>query len=443
MHLRFVVVAGGMLLSSAIHAFDTKPPATVRVLAGTLAMPWFQAPSCHINPDSLSLISPLSNDLASAPSKSGAWLTIAPLLASEPPLSGEVHRQTDKAAEVTPAPQYNDVWERIVAGFQLRRIKSSLVAKHQAWYLNRPEYIQRIARRSQRYLYFIVEELEKRDMPTEIALLPIIESAYDPAAYSRMHAAGIWQFISSTGRQYGLEQDQWYDGRRDVLAATRAALDYLQYLHRMFADWELALAAYNWGEGNVQRAIAKNRANRKMANYLSLNMPNETRNYLPKLQAVKNIVKDAKLLGLELQAVPNLPYFAVVNTAAHIDVIKAAQFADMAVEEFRSLNPGHTGPVIIQASARQIILPIDKVSTFQAKLDSTDDVLASWQPYVLKPGETLTIVARRFGTSVHRLRRINGLNRRKQIPPGETVLVPLVNDDSANPVRRYSNVRDL
>jgi len=212
--------------------------------------------------------------------------------------------------------------------------------------------------RSQRYLYFIVGELEKRNMPSEIALLPMIESAYNPHAYSRMQAAGIWQFIPATGRKYGLEQTFWYDGRRDVLAATRAALDYLQFLHDMFGDWQLALAAYNWGEGSVQRAIAHNRAQNKVTNYASLKMPNETRNYLPKLQAVKNILSSRKLLGLEPEAIPNEPYFAVVNTPGHMDVVKAAQLADMPVEEFRFLNPAYNRPVMLQSAARPAGRPV-------------------------------------------------------------------------------------
>jgi membrane-bound lytic murein transglycosylase D len=218
-----------------------------------------------------------------------------------------------KALEAPPAPEYIDLWERIRAGFALPEIESPLVVRHERWYLNHREYVHRMVERSHRYLYFIVEELEKRNMPTEIALLPMIESAYNPQAYSRARASGIWQFIPSTGRRYGLQQNFWYDGRRDVLAATRAALDYLQFLHDMFGDWQLALAAYNWGENGAQRAVVKNRSRHKASNYASLKMPKETRNYLPKLQAVKNIVANPRLLGFELEAFPNQPYFTVVK----------------------------------------------------------------------------------------------------------------------------------
>jgi len=329
-----------------------------------------------------------------------------------------------------PAPaKYHDLWERIRNGFALEEIDSPLVARHEAWYLNRPEYVQRMVERSRLYLYFVVEELEKRGMPTEIALLPMIESAYNPQAYSRMRAAGMWQFIPSTGKKYGLQQNFWYDGRRDVLAATRAALDYLQFLHECFGDWELALAAYNYGEGGVQRAIARNRARHKPTDYYSLKLPKETRNYLPKLQAVKNIISNLNTLGFELDPVPDRPYFSVVNAPAHMDVVKAAQLADMPVEEFRSLNPGYNRPVIIKAAARQILLPVDKVDEFQANLESNADPLVSWQTYALRKGETIEKAAAKFNISVQRLKEVNGLTRYKRIRPGQMLLVPLEEED--------------
>ena len=324
-----------------------------------------------------------------------------------------------------PPPRYRDLWERIRTGFAMQEIDSPLVARHEAWYLNRPEYVQRMVERSRLYLYFVVEELEKRGMPTEIALLPMIESAYNPQAYSRMRAAGMWQFIPSTGKKYGLQQNFWYDGRRDVLAATRAALDYLQFLHDTFGDWELALAAYNCGESGLQRAIAKNRARHKPTDYFSLKMPKETRNYLPKLQAVKNIISNLDTLGFELEPVPNQAYFTVVNAPGHMDVVKAAQLADMPVEEFRSLNPGYNRPVMIKATARQILLPVDKVDEFQANLENNAEPLVTWQTYTLKKGETLEKVAAKFDIEVQRLKEVNGLTRHKRMQPGQMLLVPL------------------
>ena len=448
--LSVVLFAGGILLAGApVIAADIPPSANIdNMLARTFAEPWFDAPSRALPSAATLMALPDAHELPALPGTHSCTSPVSNTQAALEPLaeiSRGPHVGTSPKVEVMEAaapPQYKDVWERVRAGFQLPRIKNSLVEKHQALYLNRLQSVERILQRSHRYLFFIMEELQKRDMPTEVALLPIIESAYDPKAYSSMRAAGIWQFIPSTGRHYGLEQDLWYDGRRDVPAATRAALDYLQILHRMFGDWQLALAAYNWGEGNVRRAIAHNRENRKSTNYASLNMPNETRNYLPKLQAVKNIIKDAKLFGLELKSVPNRPYFAVVNTRGHIDVTRAARFADMEVEEFRSLNLGYKGPVIIHASARQIVLPIDKVGGFNAKLESTGDALASWEPYTLKRGETLRTVASRASTTVFLLRKVNGFDQRRHILPGQILLVPVQDRALASGLDEDRNARD-
>ena len=406
------------------------------IVAGASTLPSSNAPAAATASPVVSMTPPSEASTAAAVESGTPALNLALSASETSPVIGPgqppAAEPAVQALEAPPTPKYQDLWERIRAGFGLSKIDSPLVARHARWYLNRPEYVQRMIERSHRYLYFIIEELEKRNMPTEIALLPMIESAYNPQAYSPMRAAGIWQFIPSTGRRYGLQQDFWYDGRRDVLAATRAALDYLQFLHNMFGDWQLALAAYNWGENGVQRALANNRAHHKAANYVSLKMPKETRNYLPKLQAVKNIVANPKLLGLELETIPNQPYFAVVKPSGHIDVVKAAQLADMPVEEFRSLNPGYNRPVIIQAAARHIVVPIDKVDQFHANLERNGDPLVTWQAYTLKRGETLNKVASKFRTNVNRLREVNGFNGRKHMRPGQMLLVPLESEDDAS-----------
>jgi membrane-bound lytic murein transglycosylase D len=333
-----------------------------------------------------------------------------------------------------------DLWQRIRTGFAMEEIDSPLVQRHEAWYLNRPEYVGRMIDRSRRYLYHIVAEVEKRGMPMEIALLPMIESAYNPAAYSRARAAGMWQFIPSTGRKYGLQQTWWYDGRRDVLAATRAAMDYLQFLHDMFGDWELALAAYNCGEGAVQRAIAKNRRAGKPTGYRHLKLPRETRNYLPKLQAVKNIVADPALFKVALDPLPNQPYFAVVTAPPHIDVVMAAKLAGVPEEEFRYLNPGHQRPVITPVANRQLLVPADKVDLFNANLESNDQPLVTWQTYQLKKGETLDTVASKFDISLERLKEVNGLTGRKRVRTGQMLLVPLEHDEAeTNLDETYAN----
>ncbi|HET7033516.1 MAG TPA: transglycosylase SLT domain-containing protein, partial [Casimicrobiaceae bacterium] len=210
-------------------------------------------------------------------------------------------------------PQADDLWTRIRRGYAIPDIDDPLVAKWEEWYSTRPDYIARMIDRSRRYLYYIVVEVEERHMPLEIALLPMVESAYNPNAMSVARASGIWQFTPSTGTHYGLQQNWWFDSRRDVIAATGGALNYLQKLYGDFNDWQLALAAYNWGEGNVARSIAKNQAKNLPADYASIKMPDETRNYLPKLQAIKNIVRDPEKYGLELGDIPDAPYFAVVK----------------------------------------------------------------------------------------------------------------------------------
>jgi membrane-bound lytic murein transglycosylase D len=317
------------------------------------------------------------------------------------------------------------VWTRIRNGFGLPDISTPLVHEQEGWYSKRPDYIKRTVARSSRYLYYIVSEVERRGMPSEIALLPIIESAYNPVAYSRAHASGIWQFIPSTGKNYGLQQNFWYDGRRDVMAATAAALDYLEKLYEMFGSWDLALAAYNWGENAVSRAIAKNSVKGLATDYQSLSMPNETRYYIPKLQAIKNIIANPAQYNLELEDIPNRPYFVAVTTTKHIDVKLAAKLADVSLEEFISLNPGYSRPVIRANSEQRLLLPADKAELFRANLENHDQPLVSWQAYTLKSGDNLERVAGRHNITIAQLKQVNGINARRRIGPGSTLLVPV------------------
>ncbi len=329
-------------------------------------------------------------------------------------------------AELEPLPPPTEnLWVRIRRGYAMPDIGDPLVATWEQWYASRPDYVARMLDRSRRYLYHIVVEVELRQMPLEIALLPMAESAFNPNAMSTSRASGIWQFMPSTGAHFGLKQNFWFDSRRDVLAATDGALDYLQKLHGIFNDWQLALAAYNWGEGNVARAIAANRAAGGPTDYASLKMPNETRNYLPKLQALKNIIGDPGKYGLELGDVPDAPYFAVVKTTRRIDVQAAAILAEMSVEEFRYLNPQHNRPVIAGADEYTILLPIDKAELFAAKLHLSDQPLVSWQAYRVRNGETLPQVAAKFGMSVDALRAVNGIGAKAKVPVGHALLVPL------------------
>jgi len=322
-----------------------------------------------------------------------------------------------------PAPA-TDLWDRIIAGYAIPDLDGPLVAKWEQWYAERPEYVARMVERSRRYLYHIVSEVAARNMPAEIALLPMIESAYNPNALSTSRASGIWQFIPSTGRHYGLTQNFWVDSRRDVLAATDKALVYLTKLHGDFSDWQLALAGYNWGEGNVRRAIIKNQATGAPADYDNLPMPDETRNYLPKLQAIKNIVRDPEKYGLALADIPDAPYFTVVKTTKKMDTKLAAELAEMPLADFLALNPQHNRPVIAGADEHSILLPIDRAEIFAAKLELTDQPLVSWQAYRMRPNESLPQVAARYAMSIETLQAVNGLSVRAKVPVGHTLLVP-------------------
>ncbi len=318
----------------------------------------------------------------------------------------------------------DDLWDRIRGRFEFPEIEGPDVTKWEQWYVSRPDYVARMIDRSRRYLYYVVVEVEQRRMPAEIALLPMIESGYNPNAMSTSRASGIWQFIPSTGTFYGLKQNFWFDSRRDVIAATAGALAYLDKLHAKFDDWQLALSAYNWGEGNVARATERNRKAGLGADYASLPMPDETRNYLPKLQAVKNIIRDPGKYGVELGDIPDAPYFAVVHTSKQMDVKRAAELAEMSVDEFKYLNPHHNRPVIAGADEYTLLLPIDKAELFAAKLDLIDQPLVSWQAYRMRQGETLQQIATRFGMSVETLRAVNGIGTKSTVPPGHAVLVP-------------------
>lgn len=321
-----------------------------------------------------------------------------------------------------------DLWQRLRNGFTMQELDSPLIAKHEQWYASRPEYVARMMDRGSRYLYYITGEVERRGMPSEIALLPMIESAFNPGAYSTSNASGLWQFIPSTGKVFGLQQNWWYDGRRDITSATTGALDYLEKLYAMFGDWELALAAYNWGEGAVSRAQERNRKKGLAVNYSSLTLPDETRNYLPKLLAIKNIVANPERFGLVLPTISNEPYFAAVSFTKHIDIKLAAQLADISREEFIALNPAHNRPVILQDHSDFILLPVDKIETYQTNLENYDKPLVSWQAYHARKGERLDQLAPRFGLSVERLKKINSLSARTRTSSGETLLVPLNGD---------------
>lgn len=340
-------------------------------------------------------------------------------------------------AELSALPD-EDVWQRIRRGFAMKELNNPLIKRHEKWYASHPDYVLRMSERARRYLFHIVEEVERRGMPTEIALLPVIESAFNPGANSVASASGIWQFIPSTGKTFGMEQNWWYDERRDVIGATNGALDYLQKLHDQFGDWELALAAYNWGEGAVARAQAKNRRLGKPADYSHIKMPRETQNYVPKLLAVKNIVSDPARFGIVLHDIPNEPYFAIVTPSKPMDIKVAAELADISMEEFIALNPANNRPVILQNQADVILLPVDKVETFRDNLEKSNQKLVSWKSYKTEKGESFQEIAARFDIPLEQLRSANGLSKFAAQSNGQTLLVPADEDDEFSPFNLHA-----
>jgi membrane-bound lytic murein transglycosylase D len=317
----------------------------------------------------------------------------------------------------------DNLWDRVRHGFAMADLEDSLTLHYQQWYQNRPDALRRMIERSRPYLHHIVEEIEARGMPTEIALLPMVESSFNPMAYSHAHASGLWQFIPATGKRFNLEQNWWQDQRRDIVASTGAALDYLQTIYDMHGDWHLALASYNWGEGAVKRAVEKNEARGLSTDYASLNMPGETRHYVPKLQALKNIFSNPALMAsLGLPEVMNRPYFATVQAPRPMDIKAAARLAGMPVDQFVALNPAHNRPVM--KAETLVVIPADKLATFQDNLGRHDAPLTEWEVYTARSGERIDQVAQRFGIALPDLLRANGLQGKVKLGAGSTLLVP-------------------
>ena len=322
-----------------------------------------------------------------------------------------------------------DLWQRVRGGFNMPDLDNDLVRKWEQWYARDPAYVQRMAERGGRYLFHIMQEVNRRGLPAELALLPIIESAFNPQAKSHAAAMGMWQFMPATGQDFELRQNLFRDDRRDVLASTRAALDYLQRLHGMFNDWHLALAAYNWGQGNVARALERNRRAGLPLTYEALRMPQETRDYVPKLQAVKNIVLKPEAYALSLPALENHPFFLSVAIDRDIDVALAAAFAGLSLDEFEQLNPQMNKPVILAAGTPQVLLPYDNANRFVRELGRHHGALATWTAWVaprtLPPAEA----ARLIGMSEGELRSVNRIPAGMLVKAGSTLLVPRDEND--------------
>ena len=388
----------GLLL---LTACASKPP--------LLDLPNNAAPTAAFGkPSSRTAPSPLTNAAAST--------SIAPLQAIP---AGQVG-----SLKVMSAEPPKELWERIRLGYAMPDLQDPLVTDREQWYATRPDYILRMTERSSKYLFHVVEELERRQMPTELALLPFIESAFNPQAVSSAKAAGMWQFMPATGKYFDLKQNAFRDDRRDVLASTRAALDYLQKLYGMFGDWHLALAAYNWGEGSVGRAIARNKKAGLGTSYQELSMPAETRLYVPKLQAVKNIVANPQSFRAELPVIGNHPYFQQVQLTRDIDVVVAARLADVKLEDFKALNPAAHRPIIIASGTPQILLPWDNALVFQRNFAAfTQGQLASWTAWTAPATLSVSDAARRVGMAEAELRSVNNIPPRMLIKAGSTLLV--------------------
>ncbi|HME39025.1 MAG TPA: LysM peptidoglycan-binding domain-containing protein [Steroidobacteraceae bacterium] len=320
---------------------------------------------------------------------------------------------------------YDDLFDRLRAGFALDEVQEPAIDQQLAWFEHNPDYLERVFQRGQRYLYHVVTETEARGMPLEFALLPVVESAYEPFAYSVSRAAGMWQFIPGTGTRFGLKQNWWYDGRRDVIESTRAALDYLQALHDQFdGDWLLAIAAYNVGENSVQRELDYNRAHGKPADFWHLKLPAETRAYVPKLLALKRLMAEPERYGLEFAPIPNEPYFAVIDTNSQIDLNIAAQLAGTNYDELVALNPGYNRWATDPEGPHRMLVPIDNADGFEAALKALPpDDRVRYALHEVTRRETLAMIAKQYGVSATVISKLNDLKGGK-VSAGESLKIP-------------------
>ena len=319
-----------------------------------------------------------------------------------------------------------DAWTRMRSGFSLQQVDHPRVQPQLAWYARNPAYLERVFKRAEPFLYHILTELERRGMPSEIALLPVVESAFDPFAYSHGRAAGMWQFIPGTGKRFGLKQNWWYDGRRDVLASTDAALDYLQMLHKTFkGDWLLALAAYNSGEGTVLKALRRNRKAGKATDFWHLKLPKETRVYVPKLLAISQLVADPGAHGIDLHPIANEARITSVDSGGQLDMAVAAKLAGMDLDALYRLNAGYNRWATDPKGPHRLVVPVDKADRLRAALaELPADQRVRWVRHKIRSGETLTHVAKRYHTTVAVLKQTNRI-RGHNIRAGKHLLVPV------------------
>jgi membrane-bound lytic murein transglycosylase D len=327
---------------------------------------------------------------------------------------------------------YSDVWQYIGSNLEFDiPVNEPRLDAQKRWFLRHPDYMQRVSNRARPFLYYIVEQLEAQNIPLDIALLPIVESAFDPLAYSHGRASGMWQFISSTGKRFGMKQTWWYDGRRDVIASTQGAIDYLKYLHEMFdGNWMHALAAYNSGEGRVQRAIRKNKRAGKSTDFWSLDLPRETRAYVPKLLALVDILQNAEKYNFNWPTINNAPVIEVVEIESQLDLAMAADMASLTLKELKALNPGFNHWATDPDGPHQLVLPIDRAEPFSLALANTPKQdRINWARHKVQSGDSIGEIAQQYRTSISVIKRVNDMDS-NTIYIGDYLLVPVATTDA-------------
>ena len=345
---------------------------------------------------------------------------------SEKPIANEIPSQKT----------YDNLWmlirDHLVFENNINRKK---VKNKVAWFSRNQQYIDRVVGRAEPYLYHIITRLKEREMPLDLALLPIVESAYQPFALSPSRASGIWQFIPSTGKRYGLKQNWWYDGRRDIVASTDAALDYLESLHKRFnGNWFHALAAYNSGEGNVERAIRKNKKLGKKTDFWALKLPHETRSYVPSLLAIAEVLKNSDKYKINFGEIKNIPYFEVIDVKTQIDLATVSNLSGLTIDEVYLLNPGFNRWATDPSGPHQILIPVGKAQKFKEKLAALPkSERIAWKQHIIQKGESLGLIAERYKTSVSAIKQTNRL-KGNMIREGKSLLIP----SSKQPTKFYS-----
>ena len=398
----------GLLLAGALAGCAHQPQPPQRLLP-VAVIPQDSAPAA-----------PASSDAAEA-AANDASAQAAAIDAVIQPVAPPTLADQSLVAQPTP-----DLFIRLRSGFQLVDADEPVVDRELNWYANHPDYLERTWGRAEHYLHYIVGQLKERKMPLELALLPVVESAFEPYAYSRARASGLWQFIPGTGTNYGLKQDWWYDGRRDVVASTRAALDYLQALHDSFdGDWLLAIAAYNCGEGNVERAVHRNQRLGRPIDFWHLKLPRETRAYVPKLLAMRRIVADPAAYGLEFSQIPDAPYFTQVDTGGQIDLQVVAELSGVTKDEIYELNPAFHRWATDPTGPYSLLVPADAVEGLQQTLLSlTPEQRLRVARYEVQHRDTVASIATQYATTPELLRHLNGMEKNEKPVIGSTMLVP-------------------